>query len=157
MEFSSSIAGIASVAFPGAMFAQAETISGGAGWVGAGLLGVVLWWLLFKHIPDKDKQIGEMLKQSNEERQQNTNRYDAERLAERDARHARANQFQQMMNEIVAQHKTDAEQDRNAFLQRNDNLKIAIAESIAAQTARLEMALINAMGGLCKWAKDHKS
>ena len=30
---------------------------GGAGWAGAGLLGLVLAWLLLKHLPDKDKQI----------------------------------------------------------------------------------------------------
>lgn len=31
-------------------------LSGGAGWVGAGLLGAVLGWLLLKHLPDKDRQ-----------------------------------------------------------------------------------------------------
>lgn len=36
-----------------------ETIAGGAGWVGAGLLGSVLAWLLFIHIPTKDKQAKE--------------------------------------------------------------------------------------------------
>lgn len=40
------------------MFAQStDPISGGAGWVGAGLLGAVLAWLMLKHLPDKDKQI----------------------------------------------------------------------------------------------------
>lgn len=29
-----------------------ESLSGGAGWVGAGLLGVVLGWLLLRHLPD---------------------------------------------------------------------------------------------------------
>ncbi len=33
-----------------------DSLSGGAGWVGAGLLGLVLAWLLLKHLPDKDKQ-----------------------------------------------------------------------------------------------------
>ena len=33
-----------------------DPISGGAGWVGAGLLGLVLGWLLLKHLPDKDRQ-----------------------------------------------------------------------------------------------------
>lgn len=33
-----------------------DPLSGGAGWVGAGLLGLVLSWLLLKHLPDKDKQ-----------------------------------------------------------------------------------------------------
>jgi hypothetical protein len=47
------------------VIAQAATppdiISGGAGWVGAGLLGSVLGWLLFINIPAKDKQIAGMI------------------------------------------------------------------------------------------------
>lgn len=41
------------------LFAQvvADPLSGGAGWVGTGLLGSVLGWLLFVHLPNKDKQI----------------------------------------------------------------------------------------------------
>jgi hypothetical protein len=35
----------------------ADPLSGGAGWVGTGLLGSVLGWLLFVHLPNKDKQI----------------------------------------------------------------------------------------------------
>lgn len=43
-----------------ALVAQAsDPISGGAGWVGAGLLGMVLAWLLLKHLPDKDRQTRE--------------------------------------------------------------------------------------------------
>lgn len=38
-----------------------DPVSGGAGWVGAGLLGAVLAWLLLKHLPDKDKQIQTMV------------------------------------------------------------------------------------------------
>lgn len=38
-----------------------DPISGGAGWVGAGLLGLVLAWLLLKHLPDKDKQINNLV------------------------------------------------------------------------------------------------
>lgn len=38
-----------------------EALVGGAGWVGAGLLGLVLWWLLYKHLPAKDKQIKEFI------------------------------------------------------------------------------------------------
>lgn len=34
-----------------------DPLSGGAGWLGAGLLGLVLGWLLLKHLPDKDRQI----------------------------------------------------------------------------------------------------
>lgn len=34
-----------------------DPISGGAGWIGAGLLGLVLAWLLLKHLPEKDRQV----------------------------------------------------------------------------------------------------
>jgi hypothetical protein len=40
--------------------AAATELGGGAGWVGAGLLGVVLWWLAFYHLPARDKQLGDM-------------------------------------------------------------------------------------------------
>jgi hypothetical protein len=30
---------------------SSDPLSGGAGWVGAGLLGAVLAWLLFVHLP----------------------------------------------------------------------------------------------------------
>jgi predicted HicB family RNase H-like nuclease len=36
---------------------QPDIISGGAGWVGTGLLSSVLAWIFFSHIPSKDKQI----------------------------------------------------------------------------------------------------
>lgn len=39
----------------------ADPVSGGAGWVGAGLLGLVLGWLLLIHLPAKDKQIKELI------------------------------------------------------------------------------------------------
>ena len=48
----------------GLFLAQAtDSISGGAGWVGAGLLGLVLGWLMLKHLPDKDKQISGLIDQ----------------------------------------------------------------------------------------------
>ena len=42
--------------------ANPEPLSGGAGWVGAGLLGLVLCWLLLKHLPDKDRQLENFIK-----------------------------------------------------------------------------------------------
>ena len=39
----------------------ADPVTGGAGWAGAGLLGLVLAWLLFKHLPDKDKQLSGLM------------------------------------------------------------------------------------------------
>lgn len=34
-----------------------DPLSGGSGWVGAGLLGMVLAWLCLKHLPAKDDQL----------------------------------------------------------------------------------------------------
>jgi hypothetical protein len=38
---------------------------GGSGWVGAGLLGSVLLWIFFKHLPDKDKQMKHLIDDHN--------------------------------------------------------------------------------------------
>jgi PAS domain S-box-containing protein len=48
------------------VIAQADQITGGAGWAGAGLLGLVLAWLLLKHLPDKDKQLNDLIKHHDE-------------------------------------------------------------------------------------------
>ena len=39
-----------------------DPLSGGAGWFGAGLLGLVLAWLLLRHLPAKDAQIEKLIK-----------------------------------------------------------------------------------------------
>lgn len=44
-----------------AQAAPADPISGGAGWLGAGLLGLVLGWLLLIHLPAKDKQLATLI------------------------------------------------------------------------------------------------
>lgn len=49
-----------------------DSLSGGSGWVGAGLLGAVLSWLLLKHLPDKDAQITSL--QSVKDKQLDTQR-----------------------------------------------------------------------------------
>ena len=43
------------------ILAQTDALSGGSGWAGASLLGAVLAWLLFKHLPAKDQQIFDMI------------------------------------------------------------------------------------------------
>lgn len=44
------------------LFSQvADSLSGGGGWLGAGLLGAVLAWLMFKHLPAKDQQVKELI------------------------------------------------------------------------------------------------
>jgi hypothetical protein len=43
------------------LFAQVAPLSGAEGWTGAGLLGLVLAWLLFWHLPGKDKQLEKLI------------------------------------------------------------------------------------------------
>lgn len=43
------------------MLAEVDVISGGAGWAGAGLLGLLLGWLLLKHLPAKDAQLENLM------------------------------------------------------------------------------------------------
>lgn len=48
----------------GLLWAQAanpDTLGGASGWVGAGLLGLVLAWLLLRHLPDKDRQLEKLI------------------------------------------------------------------------------------------------
>jgi PAS domain S-box-containing protein len=44
----------------------ADPLSGSSGWAGAGILGLVLGWLLLKHLPDKDKLITDLVKTKDE-------------------------------------------------------------------------------------------
>ena len=42
------------------LWCQVDPLAGGAGWAGAGLLGLVLSWLLLRHLPEKDRQAKEI-------------------------------------------------------------------------------------------------
>lgn len=66
----------------------ADPISGGAGWVGAGLLGLVLGWLLFVHLPAKDKQLANLIESKDRQIADlvtSNNRQIGELVASRDA------------------------------------------------------------------------
>ncbi len=44
------------------LLAQSSTVIGGeAGWAGVGILGLVLSWLLLRHLPAKDAQINSFI------------------------------------------------------------------------------------------------
>lgn len=50
------------------VLAQAvDPISGGAGWVGAGLLGLVLGWFLLVRLPANDKMLREIVKEKDDD------------------------------------------------------------------------------------------
>lgn len=141
-----------------------DPIAGGAGWASFGIAGLVLSWLLLKHLPDKaaaDKEKDNLLFKVIADAQQDRNamsvRYDTERATERTARHERMSQFQAMFNsialihekalkELQAQHRAEAEADRAAFLDRNDRL----LDAIRTQTVELRMSMANMIRETCQ-------
>lgn len=56
---------VATVALGMGLFAEntpgLDALGGGSGWIGAGLLGAVLAWLMFKHLPAKDQQLKDLV------------------------------------------------------------------------------------------------
>jgi hypothetical protein len=80
------VKGIELLAF--AQVNSSDPISGGAGWVGAGLLGLVLGWLLFVHLPAKDKQLAALIESKDKQIADlvtSNNRQIGELVASRDA------------------------------------------------------------------------
>lgn len=75
------------------LLAEGDPLSGSpggwSGWAGAGLLGLVLCWLLLKHLPDKDKQIEERDKTHQSNLLSQSQRHDMALLAQSD-RHEKA-------------------------------------------------------------------
>lgn len=47
--------------WPLAQVVGGDALAGNAGWVGTGLLGAVLSWLLLKHLPGKDAQLERLI------------------------------------------------------------------------------------------------
>lgn len=62
-----------------------EGLAGNAGWAGAGLLGLVLAWLLLLHLPQKDKLVRDLVKEFRDEATAQRTTYTSEAKAERDA------------------------------------------------------------------------
>jgi hypothetical protein len=62
-----------------------DFISGGSGWLGAGLLGLVLAWLLLRHLPEKDQLIMKLISTHEEQRKSQADIYRAERATTLDA------------------------------------------------------------------------
>lgn len=112
------------------LFAQtgAEAIAGSAGWAGAGLLGLMLAWLLLVHLPAQTKQFRDFWTEAREERDR---AFDRHRLE---------------IQDLHKQHESDAEKDRDAFLRRAEFL----AQEIRMQTTELKAAIL----GQCKFSQN---
>lgn len=107
-----------------------DSLSGGSGWIGAGLLGAVLSWLLFVHLPSKDKQLLDYIKMSNDEREK-----------ERASRHELAEIFQKAIFSMHIEHGEDAKADRDSFENRQNRLE----DALKVQTAELKAAIASSI------------
>lgn len=117
------------------LLAQAQAVAESnatAAWVTVGGIGVIttafgsmLTWLLRVHLPEKEKQIKELLATAAAEREESAKTREnifksaeAERERERQARHQLGNKFQEAVKNMLDKHEMDAEKDRAAFMQR---------------------------------------
>ncbi len=110
---------------------DAASLSGGAGWVGAGLLGAVLSWLLMIHLPAKDKQIATMLSDSSAERTAMM----ASQRSERDQMFLR---FDTTLDKILLASRETTERATKEFREDSEILRVAInglSESIKEMKA----------------------
>jgi hypothetical protein len=116
-----------------ALVAQvADPISGGAGWVGAGLLGCVLGWLLFVHLPAKDKQITAIFGHLDEATERKDKRLDEQR-----------GEFLRTLSEMSVSFKAEAKAEREAcekhfgtLAESMNSAFKALSEQLAAHAAR---------------------
>lgn len=105
-----------------------DSLSGNGGWLGAGLLGAVLAWLMGVHLPSKDKQIDRFIDARDET---------AKSLNERHATEIR---------EITARFIEEGKIARSEYR--------AALEMIAAQGASSTRALSEAVASLSKLATE---
>lgn len=104
----------------------ADPIAGGAGWVGAGLLGMVLSWLLLKHLPEQvrqqkedreghDKHVKELMQAKDEAVRFALAEFRAEAREQRqDAR--------EVLDTVCAEFRNDMERERTAHTARLEHL-----------------------------------
>lgn len=120
-----------------------DPLTNGYGWAGAGLLGLVLAWLLLKHVPDKDKQIRDLVNdyfsllgaKDKSHAKIIEDKDTAAALATREAR----TEFRAMLLEVVAMH----EKQLNGFaaLIHKDNEAISrLIEQMKETVDKLQMA-----------------
>lgn len=102
---------LATVTIP-MLFAQSpnDPLSGGAGWIGAGLLGLVLCWLMLKHLPDKDKLVKEIVDGHNARVDAMISRQEASMDRQRDA-------FKHSLEEVLKHCVDEADETRKAFVE----------------------------------------
>jgi hypothetical protein len=90
-------------------------IGGGAGWLGAGLFGLVLGWLLLVHLPAKDKQITGLFDLFRQERE-------LDRLNRQEG----AKFFREAMQTVIENYLQNTKSERESFEKRIQRLEEAM-------------------------------
>lgn len=106
---------------------QADPISGGGGWFGAGLLGLVLAWLLLRHLPGKDQQILDII---------NAFRVEARDL--REAAQSIANATDARWGAEVGAIRAEMETQRRLYREENEAQRRAYIEILDRVAAKFE-------------------
>jgi len=102
-----------------------EGLSGGAGWVGAGLLGAVLSWLLLLYLPSKDKQTTALM----DAHSQTVSTLYAEFAKERAIL---TENFNKALNIVIERSERDTDRSLNMIQQEIVTLRTAIQALAAA-------------------------
>lgn len=116
---------------------EPDPLSGGSGWIGAGLLGCVLAWVMFIHLPGQNKMFQELLGMFMKSQS-------SERELDRTARHTAASAFQNALAQIHLDHREEMQKDRDALMSRQQRLE----DAIKGQTNELRAAFST---GACKY------
>lgn len=106
-----------------------EPISGGAGYLGAGLLGIVLTWLLWKHLPDKDRQIEKLITDKDKLIESLVGRFDAALTLQRNTCRAEV----AIEREIF---RAESAEQRRCYSEGCENLAKAFTTSVGEIIAR---------------------
>jgi hypothetical protein len=112
--------------------------------LGAGLLGMVLAWLLLKHLPAKDAQIQQFVADKDKQVASVLADNATDRDQDRKAREELAAVFQKAHSDMEKVHREDAEKDRKAFVERNSQ----VVDAIKIQTGELKAAIASS----CRFA-----
>ncbi len=118
-------------------------LSGGSGWLGAGLLGLVLSWLLLIHLPKKDLQLEVLLGRKDTQINAVIEAKNAQLsvlLASRDQQQKMMHEENQKQLDLVIEHcKTEMTGVQQLFAQKIEHLDrsiVDLCESIQRLTAK---------------------
>lgn len=127
--------------------APAADLASASGWAGAGLLGLVLAWLLFKHLPEKDKQIKDLINDKDQhiermvvgfvqEIRDTRNQYTASIEKERELRHQERNLIHEDSMKMAVL-LTENTHETRALAQENRALAGSVGNLIEKVTAKI--------------------